>query len=361
MAQTWLARGRSLHAGDRRPTRRRSARDRRRDRPVGHADSEGQARFQLLVPHRIRDARRPAVDIDPLRREGAASRLRTRTQQFHLRRRSSAMRMIASPSACREISAGQLAPASALRLLPGGLASLRPARRGGTTSGDGTSRPSNTSGAEHETRGRFLIATLCGLVIAAGVHIVAILASPRFAEQDAFGRVQSTLTADTRADHQRAGGANTWLPLPDPAVAVAACAFDLRDGPMRVAAKTGSLILSFRFHTKTGGVVLRRHRPRRRARRTRDRGHDGRASSTKHARRRTRTSPPATCGSSLPSGRASSSCASRPRSRACAPKPKRRPRPSPARRTRTLRADALAAHDRTGPGQGAGLGGCDPS
>ena len=105
-------------------------------------------------------------------------------------------------------------------------------------------------------RGRFLIATLCGLVIAAGVHIVAILASPSFAEQDTFGRVQSTLTADTAQIISAPGGQNTWLPLPDPAVAVAACAFDLRDGPMRVAAKTGSLILSFSFHTKTGGVFF---------------------------------------------------------------------------------------------------------
>ncbi|HLM37995.1 MAG TPA: hypothetical protein VK434_00200 [Microvirga sp.] len=105
-------------------------------------------------------------------------------------------------------------------------------------------------------RGRFLIATLCGLVIAAGVHIVAILASPSFAEQDTFGRVQSTLTADTAQIISAPGGQNTWLPLPDPAVAVAACAFDLRDGPMRVAARTGALILSFSFHTKTGGVFF---------------------------------------------------------------------------------------------------------
>ena len=105
-------------------------------------------------------------------------------------------------------------------------------------------------------RGRFLIATLCGLVIAAGVHIVAILASPFFAEQDTFGRVQSTLTADTAQIISAPGGQNTWLPLPDPAVAVAACAFDLRDGPMRVAARTGALILSFSFHTKTGGVFF---------------------------------------------------------------------------------------------------------
>jgi uncharacterized membrane protein len=104
--------------------------------------------------------------------------------------------------------------------------------------------------------GRFLIATFCGLVIAAGVHIVAILASPHLAEQDAFAKVQPTLTAEKAQIISSPGGENTWLPRPDPAVAVAACAFDLRNGPMRVSAKTGPLFLSFSFHRKAGGVFF---------------------------------------------------------------------------------------------------------
>lgn len=103
---------------------------------------------------------------------------------------------------------------------------------------------------------RFFLATLCGLVIAVGVHIVAILASPYLAEQDAFARVRSTMTADKAQIVSAPGGENTWLPLPDPAVAVAACAFNLRDGPMRVSTKTGPLFVSFSFHTKTGGVFF---------------------------------------------------------------------------------------------------------
>jgi uncharacterized membrane protein len=103
---------------------------------------------------------------------------------------------------------------------------------------------------------RFLIATFCGLVIAAGVHIVAILASPYLADQDAFAKVQATLTADKAQIISEPGGENTWLPQPDPAIAVATCAFDLRNGPMRVAAQTGSLPLSFSFHKKSGGVFF---------------------------------------------------------------------------------------------------------
>ena len=104
--------------------------------------------------------------------------------------------------------------------------------------------------------GRFVIATLAGIVIAVGIHIATILASPYLAEQDAFSKVQATLTADKAQIISAPGGENTWLPRPDPATAVATCAFDLRNGPMRVSARTGSLPLSFSFHKETGGVFF---------------------------------------------------------------------------------------------------------
>jgi uncharacterized membrane protein len=103
---------------------------------------------------------------------------------------------------------------------------------------------------------RFLLATFIGVVLAGGVHIAVILASPRFAEQDAFANIQPTLTAEQAQIISAPGTTNTWLPMPDPAIAVAACAFNLSDGPARIAAKTGSLFLSFSFHTKTGGVFF---------------------------------------------------------------------------------------------------------
>ena len=103
-------------------------------------------------------------------------------------------------------------------------------------------------------RSRFLLATLCGLVLAAAVHIVVVLAVPRFAERDAFGRLQDTMTAETAQLVSAPGGAPTWMPRPDPAVAVAACAFDLQDGPVRVSARTGALFQSISLHSKGGGV-----------------------------------------------------------------------------------------------------------
>ncbi|RDI58682.1 DUF1254 domain-containing protein [Microvirga subterranea] len=105
-------------------------------------------------------------------------------------------------------------------------------------------------------RNRFLLATLVGLVLAGGVHIAAILAAPHFAQQDAFEKILPTLSAEQAQIISAPGGGNTWLPLPDPSVAVAACAFDLEDGPSRISAKTGAPFLSFSFHTKTDGVFF---------------------------------------------------------------------------------------------------------
>jgi len=103
---------------------------------------------------------------------------------------------------------------------------------------------------------RFLLATLCGLLMAAGVHIAIILAAPAFAENDAFAHVQDTLSEDQAQIVSAPGGTSTWLPRPDPATAVAVCAFDLSDGPVRVTAKTGAELLSFAFHSKTRGVFF---------------------------------------------------------------------------------------------------------
>lgn len=104
--------------------------------------------------------------------------------------------------------------------------------------------------------GQFIIATLAGLVLAGGVHIAVILATPYFAEQDAFAKVTELPPAETAQIISAPGGAPTWLPKPDPAAAVAACPFDLDMGPMRVAAKTGPLLTAISFHTRTGDLFF---------------------------------------------------------------------------------------------------------
>jgi uncharacterized membrane protein len=52
------------------------------------------------------------------------------------------------------------------------------------------------------------------------------------------------------------GGAETWLADHDPSTAVAACAYDLAQGPVRVAAKVGALPQSLSFHARGTGVFF---------------------------------------------------------------------------------------------------------
>ena len=99
--------------------------------------------------------------------------------------------------------------------------------------------------------GRFVVATLCGLVLAAMVHIAAILAMPYFAEGDALSRLRATAAANS-AELLDAG--STWLPTPDPAVAVGACAYNLEEGPLRVSARARGLFQSISLHGRGSGV-----------------------------------------------------------------------------------------------------------
>ena len=98
---------------------------------------------------------------------------------------------------------------------------------------------------------RFLLATVCGLVLAGIVHIAAVLSVPWLSEQDAFSRLRGTLAAD-RSQIIAAPGQETWLPRPDPAASLAACAYNLDEGPLRVSARTGPIFESLSFHARGG-------------------------------------------------------------------------------------------------------------
>jgi len=103
---------------------------------------------------------------------------------------------------------------------------------------------------------RFILATFCGIVLAALVHIAIVFGMPMLSEQDAFSRI-TMMTGGERAELIAApGGQHTWLPQPDPTTAVAACAYNLENGPIRVSAKTGALFQSLSFHTRGGGIFF---------------------------------------------------------------------------------------------------------
>lgn len=107
-------------------------------------------------------------------------------------------------------------------------------------------------------RGRILLATLCGLVLAGLVHIAVVLAIPGLSEADALSRARTgrnlghPMAVHTLATGEDPAPAEAWLPIPDPAVAVGVCAYDLADGPMRVSARAGALMLSLAVHGRRG-------------------------------------------------------------------------------------------------------------
>jgi uncharacterized membrane protein len=111
-------------------------------------------------------------------------------------------------------------------------------------------------------RARFLVATASGLVLAALVHLATVLAIPALSRTDALSRTRGTVNADQavlvralQPDPAKGDGAATqptWLPAADPDVAVAVCAYNLDDGPVRVTARTGALFQSLSVHARNG-------------------------------------------------------------------------------------------------------------
>ena len=65
--------------------------------------------------------------------------------------------------------------------------------------------------------GRFVLATLCGLVLAALVHIGIVFGIPWLGERDAFSRLRSTVAAERSELVAGPGATDTWPPRPDPA------------------------------------------------------------------------------------------------------------------------------------------------
>lgn len=103
----------------------------------------------------------------------------------------------------------------------------------------------------------WMLATLAGLVLAGIVHIVTILLIPRLSEGDA---PSAYLLLGGNGRTELVSGPNAMRGLPelreaDPAVATAACSYDLSGGPMRVVARTGALPLGLTLHRRGGGVL----------------------------------------------------------------------------------------------------------
>lgn len=104
---------------------------------------------------------------------------------------------------------------------------------------------------------RLVMTTLAGLILAAIVHIVTILAVPSLSLHDA-AHAYRELGTNGRAELIPAPGDARGLPAlreADPDVVTAICSYDLSNGPMRVVARTGGLPLGLTLHRQGGGVI----------------------------------------------------------------------------------------------------------
>lgn len=104
---------------------------------------------------------------------------------------------------------------------------------------------------------RFVMATLAGLILAAIVHIVTVLAIPALSQRDA-AHAYRELGTEGHAEMAPSPGNARGLPAlreADPNVVTAICSYDLSTGPMRIVARTGTLLLGLTLHRQGGGVL----------------------------------------------------------------------------------------------------------
>jgi uncharacterized membrane protein len=100
-----------------------------------------------------------------------------------------------------------------------------------------------------------VMVTLAAAMIAALVHIVAILIIPLYATRDAFARLSQLGPVNATIALPQPSPQDRLFPYGDPAIASAFCRFDLTDGPLRVKAPVdGSGFASLSFHTRRGGI-----------------------------------------------------------------------------------------------------------
>jgi uncharacterized membrane protein len=100
-----------------------------------------------------------------------------------------------------------------------------------------------------------LTVVIAAAMIAALVHIVAILIIPLYATRDAFARLSELGPVNATIALPQPGPQQRLIPFGDPAVASAFCRYDLRAGPLRVKAPADpSGFASLSFHSRRGSI-----------------------------------------------------------------------------------------------------------
>ena len=83
---------------------------------------------------------------------------------------------------------------------------------------------------------RLLFTIIAGVLLGGIVHLVAVLALPRIATQDAYSRLTPLTKLNAVTALPPAEPGTTPMPFMDPAFAVAVCRYDLSSAPIKFTA-----------------------------------------------------------------------------------------------------------------------------
>jgi len=97
---------------------------------------------------------------------------------------------------------------------------------------------------------RLLFTIIAGVLLGGVVHLVAVLALPRIATQDAYSRLTPMTKLNSVTPLAAAEPGTTPMPFMDPAFAVAVCRYDLSGGPLKLTVPVSQAYTSVSFYTR---------------------------------------------------------------------------------------------------------------
>jgi uncharacterized membrane protein len=98
---------------------------------------------------------------------------------------------------------------------------------------------------------RLAFTVIAGVLLGLIVHLVAVLALPRIATQDAYSRLTPMTKLNAVTQLAPADPTNAPMPFMDPAFAVAICRYDLSNGPIKLAVPVSQAYTSVSFYTRS--------------------------------------------------------------------------------------------------------------
>jgi uncharacterized membrane protein len=98
---------------------------------------------------------------------------------------------------------------------------------------------------------RLAFTIIAGVLLGLIVHLVAVLALPRIATQDAYSRLTPMTKLNAVTQLPVADPSNAPMPFMDPAFAIAICRYDLSGGPIKLAVPVSQAYTSVSFYTRS--------------------------------------------------------------------------------------------------------------